>query len=84
MLEEEAPSSGNGGLFVSELGESAVASVVQLQEFQELPDRVAVLGGVTHGYVGLDAIAVSTADPFALDVSRSRSGRRRCAGLLAR
>ena len=30
---------------------------------------MAVLGGVTHGDVGLDAIAVSTADPFALDVA---------------
>ena len=59
----------------TELGrwrESAVArlaSVVQLQEFQEFADLVAVLGGVTHGYVGSDAVAVSTADPFALDVA---------------
>jgi len=30
---------------------------------------VAVLGGVTHGYVGSDAVVVSAADPFALDVS---------------
>ena len=30
---------------------------------------MAVLGGVTHGYVGSDAVAVSTADPFALDVA---------------
>ena len=34
-----------------------------------MADLVAVLGGVTHGYVGSDAVAVSTADPFALDVA---------------
>ena len=26
------------------------------------------MGGVTHGYFGSDAVVVSTADPFALDV----------------
>ena len=46
-----------------------MASVVQLQELQELADLVAVLGGVAHGDVGVDAIAVSTADAFALDVA---------------
>ena len=30
---------------------------------------MAVLGGVAHGDVGVDAVAVSTADPFALDVA---------------
>ena len=30
---------------------------------------MAVLGGVTHGCVGPDAVAVSTADSFALDVA---------------
>ena len=30
---------------------------------------MAVLGGVTHGDVGSDAIAVSTADPLSLDVA---------------
>ena len=30
---------------------------------------MAVLGGVTHGYVGSDAVPVSTADSFALDVA---------------
>ena len=30
---------------------------------------MALLGGVTHGYVGSDAVAVSTADSFALDVA---------------
>ena len=34
-----------------------------------MTDLVAVLGGVTHGYVGSDAVAVSTADPFAFDVA---------------
>ena len=34
-----------------------------------MADLVAVLGGVTHGYVGSDAVAVSTADPFALNVA---------------
>jgi hypothetical protein len=35
-----------------------------------LADLVAVLGGVTHGNVGSDAVMVSAADPFALDVAR--------------
>ena len=30
---------------------------------------MAVLGGVPHGDVGVDAVVVSTADPFALDVA---------------
>ena len=30
---------------------------------------MAVLGGVTHGCVGSDAVVVSTADSFALDVA---------------
>ena len=30
---------------------------------------MAVLGGVAHGDVGVDAVAVSAADPFALDVA---------------
>ena len=30
---------------------------------------MAVLGGVAHGDVGVDAVVVSTADPFALDVA---------------
>jgi len=34
-----------------------------------LADLVAVLGGVTHGYVGSDAVVVSAADPFAFDVA---------------
>ena len=34
-----------------------------------MADLVAVLGGVTHGYVGSDAVVVSTADAFALDVA---------------
>jgi hypothetical protein len=42
--------------------------LLQLQEFQELADLVAFLGGVAHGDVGVDAVAVATADPFALDV----------------
>ena len=33
-----------------------------------MADVVAVLGGVTHGYVGSDAVVVSPADAFALDV----------------
>ena len=43
--------------------------VLQLEKFQELADLVAVLGGMTHGYVGSDAVVVSTADAFALDVA---------------
>ena len=35
-----------------------------------MADLVAVLGGVTHGYVGSDAVVVSAADPFAFDVTR--------------
>ena len=31
---------------------------------------MAVLGGVTHGDVGVDAVVVSTAVPFALHVAR--------------
>jgi hypothetical protein len=44
--------------------------VLRLEELQEFADLVAVLGGVTHGDVSSDAVAVSTADPFALDVAR--------------
>ena len=34
-----------------------------------MADLVAVLGGVTHRNVGSDAVVISTADPFALDVA---------------
>ena len=35
----------------------------------EFADLVAALGGVTHGDVGVDAVVVSTAVPFALHVA---------------
>ena len=34
-----------------------------------MADLVAVLGGVTHGYVSSDAVVVTPANPFALDVA---------------
>ena len=42
---------------------------LRLQEFQEFADLMAVLGGVTHGDVGVDAVVVSTSDAFAFDVA---------------
>src|SRR4029453_18347939 len=42
---------------------------LQPEESQEFADLVALLGGVAHGGVGIDAVAVSAADPFALDVA---------------
>ena len=47
---------------------SALVSL-HLQEFQEFADLMAVLGGVAHRDVGVDAVVVATADPFALDVA---------------
>ena len=47
---------------------SALVSL-HLQELQEFADLMAVLGGVAHGDVGVDAVVVATADPFALDVA---------------
>jgi len=42
---------------------------LHLQEFQELADLMAVLGGVAHRDVGVDTVVVAPADPFAFDVA---------------
>jgi hypothetical protein len=42
---------------------------LQPEESQEFADLVALLSGVAHGGVGVDAVAVAAADSFALDVA---------------
>jgi hypothetical protein len=39
------------------------------EEAKELTDVVAVLGGVAHGDVGIDAVAVASADSSSFDVA---------------
>ena len=61
------PSGAPPGRPLCRLCEALVA--LHLQEFQEFADLVAVLGGVAHADVGVDAVVVATADPFAVDVA---------------
>ena len=49
--------------------ETASLLLVEPEESKEFADVVALLGGVAHGDVGVDAIAVSAADSFAHDVA---------------
>jgi hypothetical protein len=48
---------------------SRTAVRLQLEESQEFADLVALLSGVAHGGVGVDAVTVSAAYSFALDVA---------------
>lgn len=49
--------------------ETASLLLVEPEQSKEFADVVALLGGVAHGDVGVDAVVVAAADAVALDVA---------------